>query len=131
MEALIEQSLATMLSASLSTSGLGPVIDAQKASVMLGCSQEHIERLAEGGQLPGKKYGRGWIFITAQLLHHVVVECAGNLRAIEASPGEPTPAAPHSVADLKHARTPSPLALEPLGTPKRRGRPRRPLLDPH
>ena len=33
----------------------GPVIDAQKASVVLGCSQEHVERLAERGQLPGNK----------------------------------------------------------------------------
>jgi hypothetical protein len=76
MEAFVDESLATMLSASLSTSGLGPVIGAQQASVLLACSEEHIERLAESGQLPGRKYGRGWAFVTAQLLHHIVVECA-------------------------------------------------------
>ena len=45
METFIDESLAKMLSASLSTSGLGPITDAQQASVMLGCSEEHIERL--------------------------------------------------------------------------------------
>ena len=45
METFIDESLAKMLSASLSTSGLGPIIDAKHASVLLGCSEEHIERL--------------------------------------------------------------------------------------
>ena len=50
METFIDESLAKMLSASLSTSGLGPIIDAKQASVLLGCSEEHIERLAESGR---------------------------------------------------------------------------------
>jgi len=117
METFVDESVARMLNATLSTSGLGPVIDVQQASVLLACSEGHIERLAESGRLPGKKYGRGWIFVTAQLLHHVVVECAGNLRAAEASPDEPTPGTSHCLAGLKHARASSPLALEPLGPP--------------
>jgi excisionase family DNA binding protein len=113
MDAVIDKSLPAMLSASISASGLPPVIDAQQASALLACSEGHVERLAESGRLPGTKYGRGWIFVTAQLLYHVAAECAGNLQPpMEPSPGKP-----------------SPLAPEPLAPPKRRGRPRRPLSD--
>jgi hypothetical protein len=59
MEVSVDESLAAMLSASLTTSGLpGPVIDAQQASVLLSCSEGHIDRLADSGLLPGTKYGR-------------------------------------------------------------------------
>jgi hypothetical protein len=115
-----------MASVSLSSSGLGPVIDAKQAATLLACSQEHIERLAECRRLPAKKYGQGWIFVTAQLLHHVIAECASNVRAPEA-----TQAQDPNVASLSRpyspvsSRTHSPLPLEPFGPPKRRGRPRR------
>ena len=59
MGTCVDESLARMLSANLSTSGLGLVIDAQRASELLACSEGHIEKLAESGRLPGKKYGRG------------------------------------------------------------------------
>jgi excisionase family DNA binding protein len=127
METFVDESLAPMLSASIATSGLGPTINAQQASVLLGCSEGHIEKLAESGRLPGTKYGRGWIFVTAQLLHHVVVECAGNLRAAEASSSELATGTSRVLVVLRQA--PSPLTLEPIAPPKRRGRPRRPLSD--
>jgi excisionase family DNA binding protein len=127
METHVDESLAAMLGASLSTSGLGPTINAQQASVLLACSEGHVEKLAESGRLPGTKFGRGWIFVTAQLLHYVVAACAANLRAVEASPAELTAGTPPPLALLRQA--PWPLTLEPLPQPKRRGRPRRPLSD--
>jgi excisionase family DNA binding protein len=125
METLVHESLATMLSASLSTSGLKPIIDVQQTAVLLACSEGHIQRLAESGQLPGTKYGRGWIFVTAQLLHHVVAKCAGNLRAVEASSDGATLATDPPPAERKQLAAPPPLALTPFEPPKRRGRPRR------
>jgi hypothetical protein len=122
----MDELLPAMASASLSSSGLGPVIDAKHAAALLACSQEHIERLAECGRLPAKKYGRGWIFVTAQLLHHVIVECASNVTAPEATQAQDPIVAslsrPHSPVT---SRTHSPPPLEPFGPPKRRGRPRR------
>jgi hypothetical protein len=119
MDFCIDGSLAAMLSASLTTSGLGAVIDAQQAAALLGCSEGHIDRLAEGGRLPGRKYGRGWVFVTAQLLHHVVTESAENVRPVAEAPGEP--------GTTKHEG--GQPASPPTGLLKRRGRPRRPLLD--
>src|SRR5262249_37524231 len=125
METLPRESLATMLSASLVTSGLKPIIGVQQTAVLLACSEGHIQRLAESGQLPGTKYGRGWIFVTAQLLHHVVAKCAGNLRPVEVSSDEPTPGADRPPAERKQVAPPPPLALTPFEPPRRRGRPRR------
>src|ERR1700730_6404014 len=130
MEVSVDESLAAMLSASLTISGLGPVIDAQQASVLLSCSEGHIDRLADSGLLPGTKYGRGWIFVTAQLIHHVVLECAGNIRATETSVVEQVPDTSQCRAEADHKRADAPPPpLVPLELPRRRGRPRRPLLD--
>jgi hypothetical protein len=125
MDFCIDGSLAAMLSASLTTSGLGTVIDAQQAAALLACSEGHIDRLAESGRLPGRKYGRGWVFVTAQLLHHVVTESAGNVRPAAEAPGESGAGRSHNRTGLEGGHVASP----PTGLPKRRGRPRRPLLD--
>jgi Ribbon-helix-helix domain len=66
---------------SVSTSALGPIINASQVAALLDCPTEHVERLAETGHLPGRKYGSGWIFVTAQLLRHIAAECANNLPA--------------------------------------------------
>lgn len=127
MGTFVDESLARKLSASLSTSGLGLVIDAQQGSEPPACSEGHIEKMAECGRLPGTKFGRGWILVTAQLLHHVAAECAGNLRAIEAPAAELATDVSQSRAALKQSSSPPlPESKEP---PKRRGRPRRPLSD--
>jgi excisionase family DNA binding protein len=124
MDASTDELLAAMASASLSSSGLGPVIDAKQAATLLACSQEHIEKLTECGRLPAKKYGRGWIFVTTQLLHHVIAECASNVRAPEA-----TQAQDPIVVSLSRSHSPvssqTHSPLEPLGPPRKRGRPRR------
>lgn len=124
MDASIDESLAARLSASLSNSDLGPIIDAGQASALLICSQGHLERLAETGQLPGKKYGRGWIFVTAQLVHHVAIQCARNLRAPEVPLAEAQTSKSSSEVSPNLARAHSLPVLEPLKPRKRRGRPR-------
>lgn len=127
MDARYDESLSAMLSASLSMSGLGPTINSEQASALLACSEAHVEKMAECGRLPGTKFGRGWIFVTAQLLHHVITECAGNLRAIGADPAEFTTSTSQPPTVLEQPS--SPLPTEPQQSPKRRGRPRRPLSD--
>ena len=66
---------------SVSTSALGPIVNVLQVAALLDCPPEHIERLAESGQLPARKYGSGWIFVTAQLLRHIAAECDNNLPA--------------------------------------------------
>lgn len=66
------------------------------------------------GLLPGTKYGRGWIFVAAQLIHHVVLECAGNIRAAEAPVVEQSPDTSQCRAELDHKRADPPPPLVPL-----------------
>ena len=125
MDARYDESLSAMLSASLSMSGLGPTINSEQAAALLACSEGHVEKMAECGRLPGTKFGRRWIFVTAQLLHHVVTECAENLRVIGAAEFTTGTSQPPTVLEQPS----SPLPTEPQWSPKRRGRPRRPLSD--
>ena len=57
------------------------IIDAEQAAALLHCSKGQIELLAERGQLPATKFGRGWIFVTAQLIQCALTRCAENVRA--------------------------------------------------
>ena len=66
---------------SVSTWELGPIINVSQVAALLDCPTEHIERLADSGHLPGRKYGSSWIFVTAQLLQHIAAECTQNLLA--------------------------------------------------
>lgn len=68
-----------LLGASIAASGLPPIIDAEQCATLLRCSKQHVEVLADRGELPATKYGRGWVFLTAQLLAHVAAACERNL----------------------------------------------------
>jgi hypothetical protein len=123
MDSCPSNTLSALLAANLSASRLPPVLDAGEACVLLRCTREQIETLAARGEVPAKKYGRGWIFVTVQLLHHVIADCARNLsslpemnRAIEAA---------QQVDERRVARVPEPLPLNPPAEPGKRGRPRR------
>jgi excisionase family DNA binding protein len=70
-----------LLAASLKGCSWAPILRAEQAAMLLGCSKEHIEVLAARGELPAVKFGRGWIFTVAQLLQHVSVLAAANLRS--------------------------------------------------
>lgn len=46
-------------------------IDAEACAVLLHCSVERVEDLAGSGELPAMKFGRGWIFVRADLLAYL------------------------------------------------------------
>lgn len=48
-------------------------MDAAQCAELLYCSKIQVERLAERGELPGMKVGRGWVFGTAQIIEHLRV----------------------------------------------------------
>lgn len=123
-----------LLAASLSSAGLPPLINAEQACAILGCSKEHLETLADRGELPATKYGRGWIFVTAQLIHHVAQDCAKNVRAGEAAPRSErrvkrTPKDNRTSQSASETEPGGSLPFEPRGPAKPRGRPRLSVPD--
>lgn len=68
-----------LLGTSIAASGLPPIIDAEQCATLLRCSKQHVDVLADRGALPATKFGRGWVFVTAQLLAHVAAACERNL----------------------------------------------------
>ncbi len=54
-------------------SSLFLTMDAAQCAELLYCSKIQVERLAERGELPGMKVGRGWVFGTAQIIEHLRV----------------------------------------------------------
>lgn len=85
--------LTDLLSASIAASKLPPVIDAEQCAALLRCSKPHIDGLADRGDLPATKFGRGWVFVTAQLLAHVAAACQRNLARSQPSMSEFPPGA--------------------------------------
>jgi len=112
--------LATILSASLAQ--LPPIIDAEQVAALLHCSKGQIEDLAESGRLPATKFGRGWVFVTAQIVYSVLQEALARA-AKRAESAES--AAPARHAGMTRRRSSKPLTLR--STPRQRGRPRKTL----
>lgn len=46
-------------------------IDAEECSVLLHCTADQVEELARAGEIPGLKFGRGWLFVRHDLLAYL------------------------------------------------------------
>lgn len=46
-------------------------INAEQCASLLGCTQATVEELSRKGDLPGLKFGKGWIFVKADLLQYL------------------------------------------------------------
>ncbi|MCX7116378.1 MAG: helix-turn-helix domain-containing protein [Legionellales bacterium] len=46
-------------------------LDINQAAQFLGAHKETIRRLVAGGQLPGVKIGRSWVFLEQDLVMHI------------------------------------------------------------
>jgi excisionase family DNA binding protein len=79
METSNDTNLAGLLGASLSGANLPPILNAEQAAALLYCTKEHLETLAQAGEVPAARIGRGWIFLTPQLLSWLVERCGENL----------------------------------------------------
>ena len=135
METVPSDSLSALLAASLAAAALPPLISAEQAAGLLGCSKEHVEGMADRGELPATKYGRGWIFVTAQLVFHVSHDCVKNMCPRDDTPTVARRSKRRSVAtigsDAKPQAVPGArLGLEPTSSAKTRGRPRKTVPDP-
>lgn len=65
---------------------LPATMDAAECATLLGCSKTTIEEPAANGELEATRFGRGWVFVTEQILAHVKARCeheAGLRRARE------------------------------------------------
>jgi excisionase family DNA binding protein len=120
--------LAAMLSANLAASQLPPVIDAEQAAALLRCSKSQIEVLAERGQLPATKYGRGWIFVTAQLLQNALRRCEANVGPGNTLGSQPYSEAPGAIPEAT-VRERGPQPSTPITPRRARGRPRTHVPD--
>lgn len=93
-------------------------LDAEQCAVMLRCSKERVEELADRGVLPATKIGRGWIFVADQLVARVASICEADRAARDAKTSE-------TVERPKKPRR-SPLFVPSGAPPRGRGRPRLP-----
>lgn len=46
-------------------------LSVDQVAELLMCTPEKVEELARTGELPGMKFGRGWIFLRSTLLAHL------------------------------------------------------------
>ena len=46
-------------------------INAAQCAELLHCTEQRIEELTRSGELPGMKFGRGWIYVKADLLVYI------------------------------------------------------------
>ena len=46
-------------------------INAEQCAELLYCTEQRIEELTRTGELPGMKFGRGWIYVKADLLAYI------------------------------------------------------------
>jgi excisionase family DNA binding protein len=117
--------LAITLAASITASELPPIIDAAQCAALLRCSKQHLEALADRGAIPATKFGRGWVFVTAQVLTHVAAVCERNVQRT-ATPSEcADKGLPLPQPDTGTGLAPDRLLV--VSAPRRRGRPRKPV----
>lgn len=75
MDSKLSDAALSLLKASIEHAQLPIFCDSEEAAKLLCCSKAHVESLADRGRLPGAKYGRSWIFVTAQLVLKVAEDC--------------------------------------------------------
>lgn len=134
MERPTHDILSTMLGVSIAQ--LPPIIDAEHVADLLRCTKNHVEALAEQGRLPATKYGRGWVFVTAQVMQCVLDECEANHSIQRAKTQSPVPA-PTATGDATAPQTAlhdgtqraKSLTLDLPVTRRSRGRPRREIPE--
>lgn len=102
---------------------LPDVMTAGQLAELLDCTPETVEERTRDRQLPGVKYGRGWVYpkaavlqvLAQQALAHVATPAAAGQRARQAPANvQPIAAAPRR-ADRVRGKSPAPLPDPPAG----------------
>ncbi len=87
-------------------------LDTEQCAELLHCSTSTVEELAGKGELPAAKFGRGWLFVTKQILEMLQARC-------------------ETEAAGRRAAAPNATRAHPmLHTPKTVGRPRKVMKLP-
>ena len=95
---------------------LPPTLDGGECAALLRCSKATVEELAARGAIPATRFGRGWVFVTEQILAHLKERCEREAMERRCS------------LEVLQPKTSSP-ANATVVTPGRRGRPRKAI--PH
>jgi excisionase family DNA binding protein len=56
-------------------------LDAGQCAQLLRCAKTTVEELCERGELPATKFGRGWIFVSSQIIEYLRARCEGEAKA--------------------------------------------------
>ncbi|KFJ13224.1 DNA binding, excisionase family domain protein [Delftia acidovorans] len=89
-------------------------ITAEQCAELLGCTEDTVEELSRKGELPGLKFGRGWVFVRADLLAYLAERGRQEAEQRRADRGGGPQSAPN-VRPIKPRRQPPP-ALPKLST---------------
>lgn len=89
-------------------------ITAEQCAELLGCTEDTVEELSRKGELPGLKFGRGWVFVRADLLAYLAERGRQEAEQRRADRGGGPQAAPN-IRQIKPRRQPPP-ALPKLST---------------
>jgi excisionase family DNA binding protein len=57
-------------------------IDDEAAAQLLHCSVTQVRQLCQAGELPGIKFGIGWIFVRTDLIAYVAAEARSRAQAL-------------------------------------------------
>lgn len=68
-------------------------IDSEECAELLRCTSDQVEELARAGEIPGLKFGRGWLFVRADLLAYLAEKARAEAqeRRSKRAPNAPTP----------------------------------------
>jgi excisionase family DNA binding protein len=95
-------------------------IDDQAAALLLHCSVSQVRQLCQAGELPAIQYGRGWLFVRADLLAFVAAEARNRAQALRSrgrpAPGRPTARIAPAAGDGKASRRKARPQLEAVGS---------------
>jgi hypothetical protein len=104
--------------------GFGILIDAEQCGQLIGLTKEEVQSKASKGQLPGKKFGRGWRFVTSQIVLFVAAEAAQNLQR------RPRGEQPSDEETTRPTTRSVPMAVVEARPKRGRGRPARKITIP-
>ncbi|MBT2326053.1 helix-turn-helix domain-containing protein [Variovorax paradoxus] len=70
-------------------------IDSEECAALLRCTSDQVEELARAGEIPALKFGRGWLFVRADLLAYLAEKARAEAqdRRAKRHPNAPTPIA--------------------------------------
>lgn len=88
-------------------------IDTEQCSKLLKCTETTVEELTRNGELPGVKFGRGWIYVKTDLLAYIADKGRreAEARRLDAGARKVTAAAPPPTKSRRQSPPVLPFAI--------------------